>query len=193
MLWWVTTLVWTVVIFILSTRAFGLVWSTNVLWKILTHLSLSVPPRTLLDINLFIRKLAHVFEYAILAALLYRLVRPPAQNGWHPRSAFTSILAGAVYAASDELHQLFVPGRLASVRDWAIDMVGIVLGTSALYLFTRFSSREKQQEGREHRKSRSKIEGNGRRVQLPEPTGQQAGRKSHQTNNPTEDTEDGSP
>jgi VanZ family protein len=138
-LWWVTTVVWTVVIFILSTRAFGLVWSTNVLWKILTHLSLPVSPRTLLDINLFIRKLAHVFEYAILASLLYRLVRPPAQNGWHSRSGLLSILGGALYAASDELHQLFVPGRRGTVRDWALDVAGVTLGTLVTYFLVRFS------------------------------------------------------
>jgi VanZ family protein len=148
-LWWVAALAWTVVIFILSTRAFGLMWSSNVLWRILTHLPLSVSNRTLLDINLFIRKLAHVGEYAILAPLLYRLVRPSAENGWHARSAFTALLAGAVYAASDEIHQLFVPGRLATVLDWALDVAGLVCGISAIYLWARLFPREEQQEGRQ--------------------------------------------
>jgi VanZ family protein len=148
-LWWVAALAWTVVIFLLSTRAFGLMWSSNVLWRILTHLPLSVSDRTLLDINLFIRKLAHVGEYAILAPLLYCLVRPSAENGWHPRSAFTALLAGAVYAASDELHQLFVPGRLASVYDWALDMAGVAHGILATYFLALRLPGEKQKEGRQ--------------------------------------------
>jgi VanZ family protein len=148
-LWWVAALAWTVVIFILSTRAFGLMWSSNVLWRILTHLPLSVSDRSLLDINLFIRKLAHVGEYAILAPLLYCLVRPSAENGWHPRSAFTALLAGAVYAASDEIHQLFVPGRQASVLDWALDVAGVVCGISAIYLWARLFPREEHQESRQ--------------------------------------------
>lgn len=149
MLLWACTLAWTIVIFILSTRVFGLVWSKHILERVVSSLPFSISPQTSLDIHFFIRKVAHVVEYAILAALLYRLVRPATQKGWRPRPALTAILAGAVYAASDELHQFFVPGRLASVRDWEIDVVGLLLGISAVYFFTRSSSRQKQQEGRQ--------------------------------------------
>ncbi len=145
-LWLIVVLAWSVVIFILSTRAFGLVWSNNVLWKMLTHLGLSVSNRTLLDISLFIRKLAHVGEYAVLAALLYRLVRVDAEKGWHPRSAFISVLLGALYAASDELHQFFVPGRQASVYDWLLDVSGVGLGMSATYVLIRLFAGKKQRE-----------------------------------------------
>ena len=130
---------WTVVIFLLSTRVFGIVWSNHVLERIGSHLPLSVSSRTALDIQFLIRKLAHVVEYAILALLLYCLVRPPSQRGWHPRTAFISVLAGALYAASDELHQLFVPDRLASMRDWALDVAGVTLGTLTTYFLVRLS------------------------------------------------------
>ena len=139
MLWWVATLAWTIVIFILSTRAFGMVWSNHVLERIVSHLPLVISSRLSLDIQFFTRKLAHVVEYAILALLLYCLVRPPSQRGWHPRTAFISVLAGALYAASDELHQLFVPDRLASMRDWALDVAGVTLGTLTTYFLVRLS------------------------------------------------------
>lgn len=32
-----------------------------------------------------------------------------------------------LYAASDEIHQLFVPGRVASIKDFLIDSMGIFL------------------------------------------------------------------
>ena len=65
-----------------------------------------------------LRKLAHTTEYAILGALLVRATR-------RPNLAFG---LGVLYAASDELHQTFVPGRHGSPIDVAIDSVGIALG-----------------------------------------------------------------
>lgn len=49
--------------------------------------------------------------------------------------AIPAILLSLVYAVSDELHQLFVPGRACSVSDFLIDSAGIFLSTF-LYLFT---------------------------------------------------------
>jgi VanZ family protein len=65
-----------------------------------------------------LRKGAHVTEYAILGALLYRALGREA----------LALAVGIAYAASDELHQHFVRGRHASPVDVAIDAVGISLG-----------------------------------------------------------------
>lgn len=37
------------------------------------------------------------------------------------------------YAATDEFHQLFVPGRVASFKDWIIDGTGVLLA-NIIYL-----------------------------------------------------------
>jgi len=72
-------------------------------------------------------KLGHAIQYGALGALLawplWRIV---------PGRAFllAAVLASA-YGASDELHQAFVPGREASVRDWVADSVGGLLGAGA--------------------------------------------------------------
>ncbi len=71
--------------------------------------------------DLALRKLAHVAEYAVLAVLLVRACRRPG----------VAMLLGLLYAASDELHQSFVPGREGRPRDVAIDSVGLVLGLLA--------------------------------------------------------------
>ncbi len=48
------------------------------------------------------------------------------------RRELPAFLLGVVYAASDEVHQHFVPGRHATPVDVAIDAVGVALGV-ALY------------------------------------------------------------
>jgi VanZ family protein len=65
-----------------------------------------------------LRKGAHITEYAILGALLYRALGREA----------LALAVGIAYAASDELHQHFVHGRHASPIDVAIDAVGLSVG-----------------------------------------------------------------
>jgi len=65
-----------------------------------------------------LRKAAHLTEYAILAALLWRAA---GSYGW-------ALVLGVAYAASDEFHQTFVRGRHGSPVDVAIDTVGMLVG-----------------------------------------------------------------
>jgi VanZ family protein len=68
--------------------------------------------------DLVLRKLAHTAEYAILGALL---VRATGRAG-------LALALGSAYAASDEIHQVFVAGRHGSPIDVAIDAVGVAVG-----------------------------------------------------------------
>jgi VanZ family protein len=77
--------------------------------------------------DLALRKAAHLAEYAVLGALLARALYNTIA-GW----AWLSWVAGTVYAASDELHQHFVPGRQASALDLAIDATGVAVGVLAV-------------------------------------------------------------
>jgi VanZ family protein len=89
--------------------------------------------------DLALRKAAHFAEYAILGALLARALYNT-MTGW----AWIAWVAGAVYAASDELHQHFVPGRQGSPVDLAIDAVGVAVGVLAVrfgVLAVRLASR----------------------------------------------------
>jgi VanZ family protein len=71
--------------------------------------------------DLVLRKAAHVVEFAILGALLARALP---SLGW-------AAVAGSLYAVTDEVHQAFVPGRLGSPLDWALDTVGVAAGVLA--------------------------------------------------------------
>lgn len=74
----------------------------------------------------YVRKAAHMTEYAVLSILLYLWL-----ERWQLQIYKRSIMAmfmSMLYAVSDEVHQLFVRGRAGSVRDVIIDSTGAVLG-----------------------------------------------------------------
>lgn len=83
------------------------------------------------------RKGAHVFEYAILVWLWFRLF---ACAGWSlARGSWWAFWLTLVYAFSDEAHQLLVSGREGRLSDVLIDLVGI--GGMALANILRFRNK----------------------------------------------------
>ncbi|MBQ7354672.1 MAG: VanZ family protein [Clostridia bacterium] len=94
-----------------------------------------------------VRKGAHMAEYAILTVILYALI-----SKWNllERRLLRVVCAwsGAVlFAVSDELHQLFVPGRSGELTDILIDgsgaLIGVLLAAGIAYLSDRRRSRKK--------------------------------------------------
>lgn len=77
-----------------------------------------------------IRKCAHMSEYGLLAVLVIWHFCGYAIS-WKNRYLFAWLFA-TVYAMTDELHQLFVPGRSGQLMDVWIDSAGALLG---LFLF----------------------------------------------------------
>lgn len=75
-----------------------------------------------------VRKWAHVYIYAALGVAMMSTVA--CWNWGHTvsRSVFLAGLACTAFAASDELHQFFVPGRAMLATDVAVDALGFVPG-----------------------------------------------------------------
>lgn len=76
-----------------------------------------------------VRKAAHVTEFAMLGFFLRMLagaylLRRPTRCCW---------LAGVAWAALDEIHQLFVPGRGGMWQDVVLDAVGVLAGITLAY------------------------------------------------------------
>ena len=75
-----------------------------------------------------------MFVYAILGLLLVKLFL--GHRPWNKVEdkysfagfLFLSFFLGALYAVMDEFHQSFVPGRMASVVDIGIDIIGLFFG-----------------------------------------------------------------
>lgn len=83
----------------------------------------------------FIRKVAHMAEFGVLSVLLYIWIGQW-EVGFLRRGA-TATGATAVYAATDEIHQLFVPGRAGRFSDVCIDSAGALAGVIVFALFVK--------------------------------------------------------
>jgi VanZ family protein len=101
----------------------------------------SIPGRempTFGGLDLLAKKGGHMLGYALLScAYLLGLTR--GAPGARRRVMFAALLA-VLYAASDEFHQQFTPGRSASVGDVGIDGVGALVGAmggNRLFAFLR--------------------------------------------------------
>jgi VanZ family protein len=91
-----------------------------------------ISPATVTLIQLLVRKGAHVTEYAILAALLWRAFDRGQQAFW--RATAITFAIAAVYASLDEFHQSFIPSRTGAFEDVLIDCVGAMLGLAVCAL-----------------------------------------------------------
>jgi VanZ family protein len=71
-----------------------------------------------------IRKTAHVTAYAVLGFLsIHAFTVSGLKN-----SAFYALLLSFFYAVTDEIHQLFIPGRSGEVSDVLLDTMGALIG-----------------------------------------------------------------
>ena len=82
-----------------------------------------------------VRKTAHFTEYVILGILFFLFFRQsfPQKNG--SRYFTLAILFSFFYACTDEIHQLFIPGRSGQFTDVLIDTLGASFGCLLLVLF----------------------------------------------------------
>lgn len=109
----------------------------GILFYLSSRQHLPQPPDPLL--NTIIRKGGHMVAFALLALFYRRGLR-------HENVLGTALICGAwlltaLYAASDEFHQGFTPGREPTVMDWCIDMTGATLALALQTLWQRKSGR----------------------------------------------------
>jgi VanZ family protein len=76
--------------------------------------------------NHIVRKYAHFSAYLVLGLLIMNALRRSGVRGF--KAFIFSLLFCILYAVSDEIHQLFVPGRGAQVTDVLIDGAGSFVG-----------------------------------------------------------------
>ena len=129
----ILVLIWMIIIFIMSSfNAEASANQSNFIVNIISNI-LNIENVRLL--SLIIRKLAHFTEYLILGPLVINMFTKNNAK----KTYLLSILLCIIYAISDEIHQIFTPGRACQIKDILIDSVGSITG---IYLFKLLKKRK---------------------------------------------------
>jgi len=119
--------------------AFGRRYALVTLWMVVLFALSSLPGDTDLAplspiawVPPALQNLLHLPAYALLGWFWYRAL---AGHRWTPTlTLLAAFVLASLYGAFDELHQVFVPGRFASLTDLAANVIGSALGAGfALY------------------------------------------------------------
>jgi VanZ family protein len=86
-------------------------------------------------------KTGHALAYALLCTLLFRALRFSCRVWVFHWSPVLALVLASCYGATDEFHQLFVPGRSGEVRDWAIDTLGALTAAVVLLVYAELRDR----------------------------------------------------
>lgn len=141
---WILVILWMALIFFLSHQpAIESSELSSGITKRVYDIIKMIAPDIRLDLeslNHIIRKLAHFGVYMILGFLLANGLR------YNKKSRINAILLALLicilYAISDEIHQIFIPGRSGQVSDVLIDSLGGLVGIVLLDLLRRRKRRE---------------------------------------------------
>jgi VanZ family protein len=125
-------------IFVGSTNLLSTEQTSRFVVPFLQWLKPDISAEALAQIHFVVRKLGHIFEYAILAMLLWRAVR----GGTNLRMSMSFVFAAvwlvcAIFATSDEFHQSFVSSRTAASSDVLIDVCGATVGLAICLIISR--------------------------------------------------------
>jgi VanZ family protein len=141
--YWLPVLAWMIFIFVGSTDLLSAEHTSRFIGPFLRWFAPDVSSATVASVQLVVRKCAHLTEYAILAAILFRAFRQ--QQPRLGRVLVLSFFITALYAALDEFHQSFVASRTGSPWDVGIDCFGTLAG---LLLCAGFKNRKSKIEDR---------------------------------------------
>jgi VanZ family protein len=136
-LWaWCLVALWAFVIIGFASDGFSASSTSRFLTPLLNWLLPDLGPARLHELHFLVRKLAHAFEYAVLAALGFRAFRLTLGAPLLQVALLTLAIVLAV-AGLDELRQSWIPTRTGSFADVALDCAGGALGIFALLLVHR--------------------------------------------------------
>lgn len=142
---WLAVIFWMGVIFYLSHQvaADSSQLSSGITEFVVNSVNQVVPKVNLelAQMSFFIRKTAHFTAYFILGALFLHAFWLSGLVG--VRGIILSFIISALYATSDEVHQLFVPGRSGEVRDVLIDSAGALTGIGVCLVIWMIFRRKK--------------------------------------------------
>ena len=124
-------LLWMALIFYLSAQpADDSTITTNLLIDFLYNIYKFIFTNKAIEYSIFvenvfapIRKLAHFSEFMVLGILFYVNINKDGK-----KHIVIALALSCIYAISDEIHQLCVPGRYCAITDMIIDTCGAAFG-----------------------------------------------------------------
>lgn len=109
-----------------------ILWLPVILWAALIFSFSTIKQAKVSDFffwDYIVKKTAHVTEYAIFYALIFRATK----KNW-----IAAYLLVLLYSASDEFHQHFVIGRTATPLDLGFDLSGANISAYVLWKLKQF-------------------------------------------------------
>ncbi len=138
--YWLPVLAWMALIFTGSGDANSGQRTSRIIGPILRWLFPALSTEAVEMGIVLVRKCAHVVEYAVLAALVWRALHRPVRGERRPWSrghAWGAFFVACAYAVSDEFHQTWVATRQGSPWDVLVDAVGAGAGLWVLWRWRR--------------------------------------------------------
>ncbi|MBS2771290.1 VanZ family protein [Anoxybacillus sp. PDR2] len=128
--WWSLVGIWCLVIYCFSEASYFTGENTaHILQKWIGHEGWEEGEGAASPLNFVIRKFAHLSAFGILAVLVFQALYP---KRWAYVWAWSF---AAVYAATDEWHQSFEPGRTALFSDVVIDACGALVALCLVWMW----------------------------------------------------------
>ena len=87
------------------------------------------------------KKAAALLKLTVFLLFLLAVVFVAAGLTWHRKRPVFAWIIAVLYACTDEVHQMFVPGRACRLFDLAVDAAGAVAGIFFCILVLRISHR----------------------------------------------------
>ncbi len=135
--YWLPVVVAMAFIYWMSTDSYSSGNTWHIIEPIVRFFAPHISRKEMLMIHNLVRKLAHVAEYFLLGTLLFRAFRAGSPEPLWWRWGLSSLAIVLLYAGADELHQLFVSTRTASLVDVGIDTLGGILAQCASIVWFR--------------------------------------------------------
>ena len=89
-----------------------------------------------------IRKLAHFTIYTIGGMLFFNFINT--YKITNKKKIMFTIIFGALYAVTDEIHQLFIPGRSGQISDILLDTLGVITGCMIMYIIYKIKTKNQK-------------------------------------------------
>lgn len=135
---WILVVIWMILIYMLSAQPVA--QSSNLSGGVTGFvMGINTENAKFHQLDHLVRKNAHLFNYMILGIVVMSAMLRSGISGHKVKAIAFSLCA--LFAVSDEFHQLFVSGRGATGKDVLIDSVGTLIGIGLYSLIARLIKR----------------------------------------------------